>query len=206
VTLIDDDPNSPTYGQPILDPTERAFGSANPDWLMGVRNSFSWNGLTLSFLFDIRQGGYIWNGTRSALIFFGTAKETEARGTTKVFDGVKASTGQPNDIVATLDENWFVFGNGNGFFGSNSEDFIEDASFVRLRELTLSYALPTDIVNMLPIAGATLTFTGRNLWLSTEFQGIDPETSLTGASNAQGIEYFNMPNTKSYVFSLSLNF
>ena len=123
-----------------------------------------------------------------------------------MFDGVKASTGQPNDIVATLDENWFVFGNGNGFFGSNSEDFIEDASFVRLRELTLSYALPTDIVNMLPIAGATLTFTGRNLWLSTEFQGIDPETSLTGASNAQGIEYFNMPNTKSYVFSLSLNF
>jgi TonB-linked SusC/RagA family outer membrane protein len=204
--LIDDDPNSPSYGQPILDPEERAFGSANPDWLMGVRNSFSWNGLTLSFLFDIRQGGYIWNGTRSALIFFGTAKETEARGTTKVFDGVKASTGQPNDIVATLDENWFVFGNGNGFFGSNSEDFIEDASFVRLRELTLSYALPTDIVNMLPIAGATLTFTGRNLWLSTEFQGIDPETSLTGASNAQGIEYFNMPNTKSYVFSLSLNF
>ena len=204
--LIDDDPNSPSYGQPILDPQERAFGSANPDWLMGIRNSFSWNGLTLSFLFDIRQGGYIWNGTRSALIFFGTAKETEARGTTKVFEGVKASTGETNDIEATLDENWFVFGNGNGFFGSNSEDFIEDASFVRLRELTLSYVLPTSVVNMLPIAGATLTFTGRNLWLSTDFQGIDPETSLTGASNAQGIEYFNMPNTKSYVFSLSLNF
>jgi hypothetical protein len=204
--LIDDDPNSPSYGQPILDPTERAFGSANPDWLMGIRNSFSWNGLTLSFLFDIRQGGYIWNGTRSALIFFGTAKETENRNTTKIFEGVKASTGEKNDIVATLDENWYVFGNGNGFFGSNSEDFIEDASFVRLRELTLSYALPTSVIDVLPISGATLTFTGRNLWLSTEFQGIDPETSLTGSSNAQGIEYFNMPNTKSYVFSLSLNF
>ena len=48
--------------------------------------------------------------------------------------------------------------------------------------------------------------TGRNLWLSTPYEGIDPETNLMGAFNAQGLDYFNMPNTKSYVFGLKIDF
>lgn len=204
--LIDDDPNSATYGQPIIGDEEKAFGSANPDFLLGIRNSLTWKGLSFSFLFDIRQGGVLWNGTRSALIFFGTAKETEARGGTAVLDGVKKSNGERNDIVLPLDENWYVFGNANGFFSTNTEDFIEDASWVRLREVSLSYALPKTFFEDLPISGLTVSVTGRNLWLSTEYKGIDPETSLTGANNAQGIDYFNMPSTRSYNFALSLNF
>ena len=47
--------------------------------------------------------------------------------------------------------------------------------------------------------------TGRNLWLSTPYDGIDPETNLMGATNAQGLDYFNMPNTKSFVFGLKLD-
>jgi hypothetical protein len=57
-----------------------------------------------------------------------------------------------------------------------------------------------------PFSGLTLSFTGRNLWLSTKYTGVDPETSLQGASNAQGLDYFNMPSTKSYVMAFSLNF
>ena len=52
----------------------------------------------------------------------------------------------------------------------------------------------------------TLTFTGRNLWLKTNNTGVDPETSLTGNGNAQGLEYFNMPGTKSWAFGLSVKF
>jgi hypothetical protein len=48
--------------------------------------------------------------------------------------------------------------------------------------------------------------TGRNLWLSTPYKGIDPETNLMGANNAQGLDYFNMPNTKSYVFGVKVDF
>lgn len=204
--LIDDDTTSDNFGYPILDETEKAFGSFNPDWLMGIRNSFTWKGLTLSAQLDIRQGGVMWNGTRGALYFFGTHKETEDRTGTKVFDGVKASNGADNDIAAPYGESWLSLGNGNGFFGSNTEDFIEDASWVRLRELTLSYVIPASMMEATPFSGLTVSFTGRNLWLSTGYKGVDPETSLLGASSGQGLDYFNMPSTKSYVFSFSLNF
>jgi TonB-linked SusC/RagA family outer membrane protein len=204
--LIDDDTASADYGYPIMNYEERAFGSYNPDWLMGITNTITWKGITLSAQLDIRQGGVMWNGTRGALYFFGTHKETENRTGTKVFEGVKASNGQTNDIAAAYDEGWLSLNNGNGFYGSNTEDFIEDASWVRLRELTLSYALPKSIMDGTPFSGLTLSFTGRNLWLSTKYTGVDPETSLQGASNAQGLDYFNMPSTKSYVMAFSLNF
>lgn len=211
--LSDGSPNG-NYGYPILDPDEKDFGSAAPDWTMGIRNSVSWEGITFSFLFDIRSGGVLWNGTKGALYFFGTHKDTEIRGTTKVFDGVKGhvdetsgeivSSGQANDIEADMDEEWLAFGNGNGFVGSNTEDFIEDAGWVRLREISLSYQLPASITDMLPFADVIITLTGRNLWLSTDYTGIDPETSLMGAHNAQGIDYFNMPGTKTYSASINV--
>lgn len=204
--IIDDNPESSNYGYPILSDKEKAFGSANPDWLMGIRNTFLWQGFSLSVLLDIRQGGVLWNGTRGALYYFGTHKDTEIRGTTKVFKGVKQSNGKPNDIKAAMDEGWLSFGNGNGFYGSNTEDFIEDASWVRLRELTLTYTFPASVMKSTPFGGLVLSFTGRNLWLSTKYKGVDPETSLTGANNAQGLDYFNMPSTRSYVFAATLNF
>jgi len=213
--VVDDDPNSSGYGYPILDPLEKDYGSSNPDWLMGIRNSLTWEGLSFSFLIDIKQGGVLWNGTKGALYYFGTAKETDVRGTTKVFTGVKGhyddagalvTGGVSNDIVANLDENWLAFGNGNGFYGSNTEDFIEDAGWVRLREVSVSYELPKIIVESTPFSGIIITFTGRNLWLSTKYTGVDPETNLMGAYNAQGLDYFNMPGTRTYNVSLNVKF
>jgi len=90
-----------------------------------------------------------------------------------------------------------VTGNANGFFGNNTEDFIENTDWVRLREVTLSYRLPYKLLKKSPFGAIDVTVTGRNLWLTTPYTGVDPETSLTGATNAQGLDYFNMPNTKS---------
>ena len=203
--IIDGDSTSPTYGYPMLNPNERAFGNYNPDWLMGIRNTFTWKGISLSAQLDIRQGGVMWNGTRGALYTFGTAKGTEDRGTEKTFTGRNSVTDEIETFKVTPGENWYSLGEGGGF-GGNTEDFIEDASWVRLRELTLSYAIPTSIMENTPFSGLTVSFTGRNLWLSTKYTGVDPETSLQGASSAQGLDYFNMPSTKSYVFAFSLNF
>lgn len=217
--VINDDPNSDEYGFPILDANnEKDFGSSNPDWLLGFRNSISWKGLSLSFLIDIKKGGKMWNGTRSALYYFGTHKDTENRFYKKVFSGVKGHyETQPdgtsklvvsgkNDIEVTIDQNWIAFGNGNGFFGSNTEDFVEDAGWVRLRELSLSYTLPKAIVDYTPFSNVILTFTGRNLWLSTKYTGVDPETNLMGAYSAQGLDYFNMPGIRSYNFTITVDF
>ncbi len=206
VKIGDDPENEAEYGFPIVDRAEKNFGSATPDWLFGFRNNLSYAGLTLSFLIDVKKGGVLWNGTKGALYFFGTHKETENRNYKKVFEGVKATSGAVNDIEVTIDQGWLALGNGNGFFGNNTEDFIEDAGWVRLREVSLSYNLPKDISKMLFVSDITVSFTARNLWLSTDYTGIDPETSLMGTVNAQGIDYFNMPNTRSYNFTVNLGF
>lgn len=211
--VIDDDTTSSNYGYPILDGTEKALGDVSPDWLMGVRNTFSYKGFSLSCLLDIRQGGKMWNGTESALYFFGTAKATEDREGTKVFTGVKGhldadgklvSTGKTNDIVSPYGQDWLAFGNGNGFFGSNTEDFVQDISWKRLRELTLSYRLDPEWLKKSVFSSCDFSVTGRNIWLKTKYTGVDPETNLMGADNAQGLDYFNMPNTKGWTMGLRL--
>jgi hypothetical protein len=88
--------------------------------------------------------------------------------------------------------------------GSATENAVFDGSWVRLRELSLSYRWknPTTFLQYIDFSA-----TGRNLWLSTDYPGVDPETSLTGAgSNVSGFDYFNMPGTKSYMFGLKFGF
>ncbi len=223
-TVIGDD------GFPVIDPNEKAFKSALPDFTIGINNSFSYKGFTLTALLDIKEGGYLWNGTKSAMYFFGTAEETgELRGTTKVFGGNVAEYDSEGEIVlydhdnnastptipkttgangqeVTLGEGWLRTGNANGFFGNNTEDFLEDASWVRLRDISLAWTLPTKWISKASIQSATVSIGGRNLWLDTPYTGVDPETNLTGATNAQGLDYFNMPNTKSYSVGLNLKF
>ncbi|MCK4993298.1 MAG: hypothetical protein KAS29_22525, partial [Bacteroidales bacterium] len=80
---------------------------------------------------------------------------------------------------------------------------MEPADWVRLRELTLAYTIP---VNKKVVKSAEVYFTGRNLWLSTPYTGIDPETNLQGAINGQGMDYFNMPGTKTYTVGVKVSF
>ncbi len=202
--VIDDDPTSSTYGFPLADPNLRVLGNPNPDWLMGITNTLSYKGLSLSFLFDIREGGDIWNGTEGALTFFGMTKLTENRGTVSVFDGVKASDGGANDIAVEINQDWYQ-GNGGGF-GSVIEQFIENGSFRRLRYVTLSYDF-SKLLKGNTFNGLTLSVTGRNLFLDTPYRGFDPELSLVGSSsNGQGLDYFQQPGIKSYSVSLNASF
>ncbi|MEM9886872.1 MAG: SusC/RagA family TonB-linked outer membrane protein [Bacteroidota bacterium] len=215
--VIDDDPTSANFGYPLVDPTTRILGNPNPDFLLGINNTIRYKDLTLSFLFDIKEGGDMWNGTQGALTFFGMSELTEDRDATLpdgspdydnatfVFEGVNASDGSPNTVAAPLDENWYL-GNGGGF-GSVAEHFVQDASFYRLRLATLSYTFNNNLLQNSPFSDLRLNFTGRNLLLWTPYEGIDPETSLVGSSsNGQGIDYFQMPNTRSYAVGLNVSF
>ena len=106
-----------------------------------------------------------------------------------------------------LDEAWYT-GLGGGF-GAVAEDFIHDASYIRLREVSLSYVFPEKITSKLKLENLSLTLIGRNLALWSDFAdkfGVDPETNLTGVSNGRGLDYFTNPSTKSYLIKLSLNF
>ena len=191
-------------GYPSLDNDAKFLGDPNPDWIAGINNSLNFKGIGLSFLWDIKQGGDIWNGTAGALTTMGTAGITANRGQSIVFPGVLAD-GSPNTQEVVLDETWYR-GSGGGFSG-NAVDFIEETSWVRLRNITLSYSLPSTILERLPFTDLSFSLTGNNLILITDYSGVDPETSLIGSGNGTAaMDYFNNPGTKGYLFGIRATF
>lgn len=199
-------------GLPALEPLRGNVGNPYPDWTAGIRNIFEIYGVSISALLDIRQGGALWNGTYARLNRFGTTLASADRGHTYVIPGVKItgtddngnpiSDGTRNDIEISANS---YFSNYVGDSGAAAvEQSIEEGSWVRLRELTLGYNIP---MHNKYVRGVNVYVTGRNLWLSTDYTGVDPETSLTGAgSNVGGFDYFNMPSTKSYILGVNLSF
>ncbi len=194
--LVDDN------GYPIADSQNGVVGDPNPRFLAGWRNRFRYQNWTLSMLFDIRLGGDMWNGTRGVMRRLGTAAETDTRDETIVWEGVSENSGEANSIPIRLDENFY---SRYGLTGV-SEDNIETVNWFRVRDISLGYNFSPAFCQRIGITAASLALTARNLFLITNYTGIDPETSLGGASNAFGRDYFNNPNTKSYGFNLSVTF
>ena len=103
-----------------------------------------------------------------------------------------------------LDQSWYTT-NGGGF-GNQSETFISDASWTRLRELSLGYEFPKTMLDKVGFSNMSITLSGRNLFLWTDIEGFDPDLNLTGASLGRGLDYFTNPATQSYVFTLKFGF
>ena len=199
------------YGYQIKNDVMGSLGGIAPNWTMGITNELSYKGIGLSFLLDIKNGGIMWDGTRSRMNGFGTSKATENRGEAVVFDGIKGhitngalvTSGVVNDISTTYTQ--YYYSTIAGGASPAQEQFVEKTDWTRLREVTLSYSLG-NVLKKTFIKQLKVYATGRNLWLSTPYKGIDQETNLFGATNTQGLDYFNMPNTKSYVFGVKLDF
>ncbi len=202
--VINDDPNSSEFGYQAVDPVQRAIGNPNPDFILGWNNTLTYKRFSFNFLLDWREGGDLWNGTAWALSFFGRSQltaETRVEAPTPI-EGVK-SDGTPNDIPVTRDQSYWT--SSLGGFGAVGEQFVEDGGWIRLREVGLTYTIPP-LGDGKFFKGGSFGISGRNLWFDTEYDGIDPETSLTSTGNGQGFDYFNMPSTRSVIFRLGLNF
>jgi TonB-linked SusC/RagA family outer membrane protein len=205
-------------GFPQQNSEEGVIGDPNPDWTGALNTSISWKGLNLSFLFDRVQGGDVWNGTRGALYEFGThadmgIESTAASDLKTVTGGIIAAgttfRGQIRDFGAgpvALTQPWFNGGLGSGF-GPVGSQFVEDGTRTRLREVSLGYTLRGDkFRRKTRLNSIDFSITGRNLALWTKYTGIDPETNLTGPTNGRGLDYFNNPSTKSYFFTIKINY
>jgi TonB-linked SusC/RagA family outer membrane protein len=221
------------YGFPQMAADPGVIGDPNPRWRMGLINTFRYENLTLSVLFDFKQGGQVWNGTKGATYYFGTHGDQQwwttltaqqastlinydgetpdqsiAGGSTKFTrnaDGTVSFRGYIHDFgggPVVVDESYYRNGPGSGFTGP-AETFIEDASFIRLREVSLSYLLP---LPALGLQSLTVRLSGRNLALWSDYTGTDPETNLTGPTNGQGLDYFNNPSVRSWILSLQLDY
>jgi TonB-linked SusC/RagA family outer membrane protein len=213
-------------GYPISNTNvQKKIGDPNPKFLMGLGNTLTFKNVSLYALVDWKFKGDLWNGTRGSLAAIGTSDLTNTRGTETVFPGVSGHLdangdlvhfdangaevpggGPVNTVSVPLDESWYL-GNGGGF-GNLNEAYIEEGSYVKLREVSLSYDFKSLFAKMRNpfIKGLSAGLFARNIIIWTPYHGIDPETSLTGATSAQGIDYFNNPGTASYGLNLRFKF
>lgn len=202
-------------GFPVLNPatTQQYIANSQPKWIGSLGSTFKYKALSLYVLFDTQQGVYRYNQLANFMAAFALQKSSENREDIVVFPGVLAD-GTPNTKAVWLGQGVGPDGvdYGNGYYRNvyrgASETFIENASWVRLRTATLSYTLAEKFVQRSGfINNATISFTGTNLWISTKFTGFDPESSSTSSGSVtDGFAGFTYPATKSYIFSLNVNF
>nr|WP_199074983.1 SusC/RagA family TonB-linked outer membrane protein [Pedobacter sp. ASV19] len=226
IVIDDRSGDSGNPGYPISNTNvQKMIGNPNPKFTMGLSNTFTYKGLSLYTLVDWKFKGDIWNGTRGSLAAIGTSDLTNNRNTSTVFPGVLGHLNANGDLVhynssgaevagpgavnsknVILSEAWYK-GDGGGF-GNLNETFVEDGSYIKLREVSLSYNLSRlfskDKGHF--VKNLTAGVFARNIIIWTPYHGIDPETSLTGATSAQGIDYFNNPGTSSYGLNLKFKF
>jgi TonB-linked SusC/RagA family outer membrane protein len=188
-------------GLPKIAKEKGSIGNSAPKWTGGIRNTFSYKRVTLSTLIDIRHGGDVYNGTLARLNNLGISGASSDRERTYVIEGVRED-GSANTQEVTAQQ-YFKQYLGDG--GGAAEEAVQTVNWVRLRDATISYDFN---VKQFPfLSAAQLSLTGRNLWLNTNYKGVDPETSLTGAgSNINGLDYFNNPGSKSFIMSLRVSF
>ena len=211
-------------GMPCQDNTERVIGNPNPKWTGNAHTSIRFHKLELSGLVDIKKGGDVWNGTKSALYSYGTHKDTENRATctgaaTSTCTGNEHAIGEagfyPGPVVGPgagtkfpAGENWYRnSGLAACAFTGYDAPCIEDGGYVKLREISLGYTFDQPwVARSLGLSSLEVRVAGRNLKTWTKYTGLDPETNLGGStSRVGGIDYFNLPLTRSFVFTVNLN-
>lgn len=194
--LIDDN-GSPT----LTDGTNVFVGNYNPDFMMGISNTFRYKAFSVSFLIDHRQGGVVISGTQALIDADGHSKASlQGREGGIVLDGVNASGGK--NTVAVGAQDYF------GLIGGRypiAEFYSYSGTNTRLRELVFTYSIPGNILTKTKfIKRADVSVVGRNLFFFHNASPIDPE--ITRGVNGGGLEYAQLPSTRNYGLNLNLSF
>ena len=195
---------------------DQVIGNANPDWNGGVNNTFKYKNLSLSFLIDVQHGGDVFSldayyGQGTGVINYtaglnelgNPVRDPVADGGGVLNVGVQAD-GTPNTVRARAD-----YYGGNYYWGNGTRNpaqrEVYDASYVKLRELSLKYDLPTKWFND-QISKLSLSLVGRNLWIiHKNVPFADPESGL-GAGNAQGYLSGSYPTVRTLGLTLNMEF
>jgi len=210
--MIDGQPVfDPASGQPVRSDQTSIIGNGVHRFVGGLTNSISWKGVYFDFLIDFKAGGELYSGTNVRFVGQGLHKLTtepnsglgfESQGRESLTVTGVDQEGKP--FTKTLDETEIP-----GFWGAYqqlSDRFIYDASFIKFRQLSLGYRVPSRLLQNMPIKTINLSFVGRNLFLLySKLDNIDPESNYSNA-NAQGLDYFGVPQTRSYGFNVKLGF
>ncbi len=197
-------------GLPFVTPGVQRIGNPNPKYTLGITNTITWKAITLSFLMEIREGGDQYSRNLADLQRNGVAIETakfpryDAAGVLQkpyIFDAVYAN-GQPNTTYLSAQDYY-----GNSGIYAAAEGFIFKTDWFRVREASVNFTLPADLLKKTPFSNASLSVFGRNLFLNAPFYPhLDPEQNALGISSAQGLEFNALPQTRTIGMGLNLSF
>lgn len=223
-------------GMPVITNEKHILGNFNPDWMGGLTSTMKYKGLTFKMAFDIRMGGEIYSMTNLRLYETGLHKNTlDGRDAYNGWYANRTAYEKTNpgaDLNVWEGNNPMKGYVGNGVINKGTEEnpnyekndkqvnpqaywsqyagspepFIYDASFIKLRSVSLGYTLPKALVNKLPVEHIAVSVIGTNLLtLYKEVPNIDPESTYNNG-NGQGLEYGSFPGRRSWGFNINVKF
>lgn len=182
----------------ITEADRTIIGNPNPDFTWGLNNSFSYKAFDLGIFFQGSQGGEIFNMTNVQL------NNGDANTTREYFNSAWTPSNTDTDAPRV----------GNNSNREISSRFVEDGSYVRLKNIALGYNLPSSVVDKLGIGNLRLSVSAQNLLTFTNYSGLDPEVNYFGAggntntasNTVQGFDFGNYPTVRAYTFALNVKF
>jgi TonB-linked SusC/RagA family outer membrane protein len=183
----------------------KILGDPNPAWTGSWINSFTYKGFTLNAMMEYRHKGAIFSNTVTATLARGVTKDPVVdRELTFIMPGVKED-GTPNDIQITASDYFFA-----GYQGATDEPNVFDGSMIRLRELSLGYQIPSNLMSKTPFKRASIALSGTNLWfLALNFppnMNYDVDVLGTGVGNGLGFDFVTGPSSRRFGGTVTLTF
>ena len=220
-----------TSGMPLLDPNDDMVGDPNPEFKLGITNTLTYKGFQLNVLWDMTKGGDFYSESISSMLGRGVTRDTEDRETSRVIEGVYGSLTAtpgadgrnhytailvggkpvPNQTRVTTNDLFFTQGTGASFATNGAFEYaVFDGTVYRLREVVLSYALPSSILNKLKLTDVRFSVSGRNLWFLApnlpKYIKFDPDINSVVSGNTQGVETGGAPSTRRVGVNLNITF
>ncbi|GAA5097147.1 SusC/RagA family TonB-linked outer membrane protein [Chryseobacterium ginsengisoli] len=196
---------NPTTGRYLTNPNQ-VIGNITPDWIGGIRNSFSYKGLSLSFLIDVKHGGDVFSTDMYYGLATGLYEETavgDYRSAGVINQGVNPN-GQVNTTPTSAPD---TFGNVDGYRRMPNSRFVYDASYVKLREASVGYSLPKSLLANTSFQEVKISLVGRNLWIiHKNLPYADPESGTGNGLASKGNSIGVLPTTRDLGINVTLKF
>ncbi len=199
--IVVDDNGIPRATQDLV-----KLGNWQPDWTAGITNTVRYKGVSLSFLIDATYGGQLYSGTDAGLDGSGVSDRT-----LQYRDGGYTYENAVKNVGTEDEPNYEAFTKsitGSEYWTSlMPSDYVYDKTNIRLRELSLSYRLPKNVVQSILFKDITVSLIGRNLFfIYKKMDNFDPESSMSTNQFAQGFLFNSVPTARSIGFNLNIKF
>ncbi|KAA2241827.1 SusC/RagA family TonB-linked outer membrane protein [Chitinophaga agrisoli] len=191
-------------GTPKVDPVLQFIGNPNPKWQLGWSNGFSFKNFNLNVLVDGKFGGKVLSITQAMMDQYGVSKESgDARANGGVnINGVQDDAAK-TPVTSVDAKKWYTtIGGRAGVAG----EYVYSGDVIRMREVSLGYALPSSLLEHSFVKGLKLSLIGRNLFYFSKKAPYDPEVTMSTGNGLSGVDVFSLPATRSLGVNLNVNF